>query len=90
MALSTKNLAKWEKIRKGGLLRFVLLWGVLFWGLGTAILYSLFMSLVAHVDFLGILPISLIAFPIGGIFFGLTVWWLSERKYKQITSARDW
>jgi len=76
--------SKWERTRAKGRTRFVLVFGVLFWGVLVAIFFSLAMgALVPGSQFGLILGLALIFFPIGGIFWGLSVWRLTERKYLQ-------
>ena len=62
-----KDLLKWESIRKKGMLKFVLLYGVLLWGMLSGLLYALIMSFVLPKIFGGnfgaslsvMLPVSL-------------------------------
>ena len=89
MGSRANQLAKWQEIRERGFWRFVLLRGVLTWGLGTALLYCLIMWLVSDQDIRLLLPISLVIFPIVGIFWGAFVWWFAERKFKQPAPASD-
>lgn len=65
-----KRLNKWEKIRNKGKMRYILLYGVLFWGGLTGIIMSFFFS-----------PLALLVFLIGGIFFGIWTWNKSESLY---------
>jgi hypothetical protein len=67
-----KRLKKWENMRKKGMTRFVLLYGVLFWGGLTGIVAMFFLG-----------PIALLVFPIGGIFFGIFIWNIGESKYRK-------
>jgi hypothetical protein len=65
------KFAKWEKIRQKGKLNFIIKYGVLMWGIGSAILSAFICSIIGDNSFLSLLPIYLITFPIcGGIFFG--------------------
>ena len=77
------QFSKWEKIREKGFLRFVLLRGVLGWGLCTAVLYSLIMWLISDVDIRWLLPLALFLFLIAGVLWGGFMWWFIERKNKQ-------
>ena len=89
MVTRQKRFEKWERTRSKGKWNFVLKYGVLFWGLGTAVLFSLFIPMVSRTEsFLGILPFALVAFPIGGIVLGIVSWQLSEKAYhKQKTNT---
>lgn len=83
------QFAKWEEIRKQSFLRFVLVRGVLIWGLGTAVLYSLLMWLISDIDIGKRLPFALVLFPVGGLFWGAIMWWFIDRKYRQQALAGD-
>ena len=66
---------KWRKIQAQGKLRFVLLRGILGWGLPTMILvgatdYYLFKEAHSALNWLLAIPIWLF----GGYFFGLLMW----------------
>lgn len=82
--------SKWEATRRKGLLRFVLLAGVLGWGVSVAVLWSLLMSALMHAgSFLGWFGRAIILFPIGGVFWALAVWYLTERKYAREKKAAE-
>jgi hypothetical protein len=72
--------ARWDKIQRDGIWRFVLREGVLKWGLGTAVLWVVAMSVVTsgNVDYMLMVPLSLVAFPIGGFFFGVAMWYMLQ------------
>lgn len=72
--------SKWESTREKGFWRFVLLDGAVFWGLGTAVLFSLVTWLRADsAEEARMLWLAFLIFPIGGIFWGATMWWVFER-----------
>jgi len=89
MTSSNDQFTKWQQIRKQGFVRFVIIRGVLGWGIVTAILYSLLMWVFSDTDMSRLLPISLVIFPIGGLLGGAFIWWFSDRKHKQNVSAGD-
>lgn len=89
MTSTDGQFSKWEGIRKQGFLRFVLVRGVLGWGLGTAILYSLIMWLVSDIAMSKLLPLALMLFPLLGLLWGAFMWWFIDRKYRQQVLARD-
>jgi|1186.fasta_scaffold139987_2 hypothetical protein len=72
---------KASKLVKLGRSKFVLLFGVLLWGLPTAILFALTRGYLDGWDsFLPQLIIALILFPLGGILWGRIMWKLLVRK----------
>jgi hypothetical protein len=62
---------------------FVFLHGVLGWGIPTAILFKLIMLFLEGLPFTDELIIALIMFPIGGVFFGLLMWFVMKRTYNK-------
>lgn len=69
--MSNSESDKWAKFSKLGRTQYVLRYGVLGWGIPTAIMFSVIQSYRFGWDgFLFQLVPALIMFPIGGIFFG--------------------
>ena len=64
------NMNKWAKIREKGKQRFVLVNGVLGWGVSTAILWVFLMEFLEPSENIWVRPITaLIIFPIAGVAF---------------------
>ncbi len=59
---------------KYDMLRFVLLVGVLGWGVSTAVIVQLIQAVMGDKSFFDGLMLSLIIFPIAGILFGYSMW----------------
>ncbi|WP_410511501.1 hypothetical protein PaeBR_15610 [Paenibacillus sp. BR2-3] len=79
---------KWEKTRTKGKKRFLIINGIVGWGISTALLFTLISSFFDHQytiifdkDFIMDLVTSLIIFPVGGLFWGLWVWSWMEKLY---------
>lgn len=85
MTRKEEQRAQWAITRQKGKARFILLRGVLGWGLTTAILYSLVLWLVLDTDIKMLLPISLVIFPMGGLLWGWSMWHFHERLFKKNT-----
>ncbi len=82
-------IQKWEVIRNKGKSRSIWIQGVLLWGLSTGVLWAIIMELFSPsenplIRFI----VAIIAFPLGGIFFGSWMWSSSERGYKQLTAGK--
>ena len=77
MAADSDPLARWARIRRKGPLRFILLRGVLGWGLVAALVYSLVMWAVAGANLRVLLPLSMVIFPIGGVLWGAALSWMT-------------
>lgn len=81
------NMNKWAKIREKGKQRFVLVNGVLGWGLPTSILWVFLMEFLEPSENIWVRPITaLIIFPIAGVAFGHLMWNKSEKTYEKATS----
>jgi hypothetical protein len=79
------KLKKWEKTRKLGIVKFILIYGVLLWGVPVGIIWTIIMEII----FLGnawfsTLIIALIVFPISGIAFGSIMWHYAENNYNKL------
>jgi uncharacterized membrane protein len=68
---------------ENSMLRFVVVRGVLAWGLSTALIFTA-IQLVQHHE-VGALDVArnVGTFMIGGIFWGTTMWWLNARKNRK-------
>ena len=76
------KLEKWARIREKGKQRFVLVYGVLGWGVSTGLLWSLLMAFIEPSENVwGKLAIAMIIFPIAGIAFGHLTWNKSEKGF---------
>ena len=80
-------MEKWAQIREKGKQRFVLVNGVLGWGVSTAILWVFLMEFLEPSENIWVRPITaLIIFPIAGVAFGYLMWNKSEKAYEKATS----
>jgi len=79
--MKAKGLQNWEKARAVGMTRFVLLRGVLSYGLTMFIV----MTFIVHRGDLGtrFIAISAVLWFIGGAVFGALTWFLMERIYRK-------
>lgn len=81
------KMEKWAKTREKGKQHFVLVNGVLGWGVSTAIFWTLLMEFLDPLENIWVRPtIALIIFPIAGIAFGHLTWNKSEKAYEKATS----
>ncbi len=84
--MTERQAEKWAVTRAKGRRHFILLFGVLFWGLSTAVLWAALMTAMHGPQMLpAVLPFAAIGFPIGGYFWGALMWRLSERAYRKTT-----
>jgi hypothetical protein len=68
--------------------KFVLLCGVLGWGVPTAVLFALIQAYSEGWDgFLPKLAIALVIFPLGGILWGRMMWWMMQRQREKAAAS---
>jgi hypothetical protein len=76
------HAARWESTRERGRRRFVIVEGVLRFGLSVAVLQALTSHLLGSPGPpFGHLALNLVLFPLAGIWFGGRVWADNERRY---------
>jgi len=80
--MNEKQFQKWTERRKLGRAKFTFLYGVMLWGLLTPSLIIVVRSLMGRDLETSEIFSYFIAFPIGGIFFGLCLWHFNENAYE--------
>jgi predicted lysophospholipase L1 biosynthesis ABC-type transport system permease subunit len=76
------SIQRWERVRAGGLARYILVHGILLYGLP---LFAL-MTFVVHRERLSLAFVlaSALLWAIGGALFGWVMWHLRERMYRRL------
>ena len=74
MQMTQKQLEKLERVLQKGRSHFIWYRGVLGWGVFVAIFWCCWMSYFQGWKFFTTLPLALILFPIGGYFWGASMW----------------
>ncbi|MBN1796024.1 MAG: hypothetical protein JW804_05065 [Sedimentisphaerales bacterium] len=80
---------KWAKIKEKGKADYIIKYGVLGWGVTTAILFSIvFSTIVSRMNketsfLLTLLGLSLLVFPLGGIAWGYFMWNYMGKAYQK-------
>ena len=89
--MSPKRARWWKKIRARGLIRFVVVRGILLWACGTFALATLLMFLtdggrrfLTHNANQPFFAATVIVF--GGILWGLFVWYITEWEYRRLVA----
>jgi protein-S-isoprenylcysteine O-methyltransferase Ste14 len=82
-AMKWKNdWSRWERTRKRGRAFFVIVYGVLIWGIVTCVFFSVvFPLMIPDATSRDVWPIAVPIFAVGGIFWGLLAWSMTERQY---------
>ena len=79
--LDAKSYRRWQKAREGGKMRYVILNGVLGWGLLTASMFTMVPVLMGEPFDSLRAALSFVLFPIGGILFGTYMWSHMEKRF---------
>ena len=88
MTMTERQAEKWAVTRAKGRRRYIILFGVLNWGIFTAILWALLMGVMyGWQTFPSILPLAMIGFPIGGYLWGASMWSMCEAAYRKAVLA---
>jgi hypothetical protein len=87
-AMSDREAMRWERQRAGGLLRFMLIHGVVMWGLPTALLAAVVTEVAsplidARRTFVEQLGFNLVAMPFGGILYGWVLWNIRASQHRR-------
>ncbi len=80
--MNQKDIDKWEVMREKGVARFLVLHGVLGWGLPMFIIMT-FVVNHTSLDDLSRIFASVIIWGIGGLCFGYWMWRIGERRYQK-------
>ena len=91
--MKTSEMEKWKKTRSKGKKKFIIQNGVLGWGLTTGIFWSIIMNYTSESNsfpnFISLLIPALILFSIGGYFWGILVWNITEKKYQKTLKEKS-
>jgi len=77
------QIKKWESTREKGLLHFVLIRGVLLWGLPMFIFMAFIGKPFSNGFTSSTALVHYVVWPVAGVLFGLLTWCMSERMYKK-------
>jgi hypothetical protein len=83
--MNAKQRLRWEKTRTAGPIRFIMLYGVLGWGVLTGLLFSMIFPLYGppNATFGKVAALAIPAFAAGGLVWGAIMWIASERAYQK-------
>ena len=79
--MNEKNIKKWEIVRTKGKQHFIWFNGVFIFGICMASGASIGQIILSEENILIRIIINFIVWPIGGYFYGVTVWIISEKRY---------
>lgn len=79
--MNERELAAWQQAQQQGFAKFVLINGVLSWGLPMLIIIGYFNNILSA-STSGIVLHCVIWFSAGGL-FGMVLWWISKYRYEK-------
>ena len=85
--MDSQKKEKLERTVQKGMARFVLVSGMLGWGIPTAILFSIIQHSTGTPQTISTVALSLVLFPIGGLLWGAAMWWFVKAQYNKMVSA---
>jgi hypothetical protein len=83
--MSAEQWDRWRVIRERGERAYILRYGVVYWGVSMAVLFSLAPILNIEFDHLWWFKVLLawVLFPLGGYYYGRWMWKFMEQKYRE-------
>lgn len=77
-----KDLEAWGKTREMGRTKYILFHGVLFWGVPMFAIMTFFINNRPDRPLTqGMILVSALVWALGGALFGVTTWYINERRY---------
>jgi hypothetical protein len=87
------RLARLKRIKQRGIWRFIWTRGILGWGLSCGILFTLFLLFSSELPLPSpwyfSVPMILSLWMIGGVFFGLYMWFIAMLSYSRALKSKD-
>jgi hypothetical protein len=88
--MNPNQLKNWESLRRRGRKWYILVVGVLCWGLLSGLVWAVAMSAMQGWERLPLLlALGLVGFPIGGYFFGAFMWKRMESEYQKSINGQQ-
>jgi hypothetical protein len=88
--LNARRAACWEKTRAKGMAHFIIVRGILGWGLPTGLLVPLIHHLFFHSYYsMREATVSIIVYALAGISFGYWMWTYGENAYRSYRSQQE-
>ena len=80
--MKPEHVEKWRAIRAKGLWRYMLVSGVLAWGVPMFLVMT-FVVNRQRAENVGLIALQLVIWLVGGAMFGTTMWYVMERQYRK-------
>jgi hypothetical protein len=92
--MTRQELERWEQLRANGKQKFILMYGVLYWGVGVGISFGIVNVLVDHLmgeqvftyaHMFRTITLGVLGFPLMGYVWGRSIWSYNERRYARVS-----
>ena len=88
--MKEKQFDKWQKMRMKGKRRFILINGLLSWGVPMFVVMTFVVNMPENAEMtFGLIAINALIWTLGGLAFGYLTWTLSEKNYQKELKNRE-
>ena len=87
--LKLSKIAMLEKLIAKGKWHYVIVHGVLGWGISTAFLATLIQTYISGSPFMEQISTALVIYPIGGLALGSFMWMKANNQYNKLVSCES-
>ena len=87
--LKVTKVGRLQKLITKGKWHFVIVYGVLGWGISTALLFTLIKTYISSTPFIEQISTSLVVYPAFGLVFGLVMWMKVNNQHNKLVSGES-
>ena len=88
--MKDKQFDKWQKMRAKGKEKFILINGLLSWGVPMFVVMTFVVNMPENGEMVfGLIAINALIWALGGLAFGYFTWTLSEKNYQKELKNRE-
>ena len=80
--MKPEHVERWRAARAKGRWRYILLYGVLAWGIPMFVVMTFVLN-PGRAQNAGLLALQLVIWLVGGAMFGTTMWYVNERNFRK-------
>lgn len=87
--LTATKITRLQKVIAKGKWHFIILYGVLGWGISTALFFSLIQTYIYSSSFTEQISTALVIYPLSGLGFGFVLWMMTNNQYNKLVSGSN-
>lgn len=87
--LKAAKIARLQTLITKGKWHFVIIYGVLGWGVSTALLVTMLQSYITSTPFVDKVTTALVFYPASGLGFGLVLWMILNNQYNKLVAGEE-